>query len=45
MDEKIIQLQRTRMTLLQKGDDEGDRYSYIDGSQQPCVLFKLLENF
>jgi len=33
MDEKIIQLQRKGMTLLQKGDYEGGRYSYIDGLQ------------
>jgi methylmalonyl-CoA/ethylmalonyl-CoA epimerase len=45
MDEKIIQLQRKGMTLLQKGDYEGGRYSYIDSSQQLYVLLELLENF
>ncbi len=45
MDEKIIQLQRKGMTLLQKGDYEGGRYSYLDSSQQLHVLLELLENF
>jgi len=45
MDEKIIQLQRKGMTLLQKGDYEGGRYCYIDSSQQLGVLLELLENF
>lgn len=45
MDEKIIQLQRKGMTLLQKGDYEGGRYSYMDSSKQLGVILELLENF
>ncbi len=45
MDEKIIQLQRKGMNLLQKGDYEGGRYSYVDSSQHLGVLLELLENF
>ena len=45
MDEKIVQLQRKGMSLLQKGDYEGGRYSYIDSSQQLGILLELLENF
>lgn len=45
MEEKVIQLQRQGMTLLQKGDYEGGRYSYIDSTQQLGVLLELLENF
>jgi methylmalonyl-CoA/ethylmalonyl-CoA epimerase len=45
MDEKIIHLQRKEMSLLQKGDYEGGRYSYIDGTAQLAVILELLENF
>jgi methylmalonyl-CoA/ethylmalonyl-CoA epimerase len=45
MEENIIQLQRKSMTILQKGDYEAGQYSYMDSSQQLCVLVELLENF
>ena len=45
MDEKIKMLAAKKMPLIQKGDYEGGRYSYIDSSQQLKVLLELLENF
>jgi methylmalonyl-CoA/ethylmalonyl-CoA epimerase len=45
MEENIIRLQRKGMSLLQRGDYEGGRYSYIDGSAQLGVILELLENF
>jgi len=45
MDEEIIRMQRKGMSLLQRGDYEGGRYSYIDASAQLGVILELLENF
>lgn len=45
MEEKIKQLAAKDMHLIQKGDYEGGRYSYIDASSSLCVLLELLENF
>ena len=45
MDEKIKQLAAQNMPLIQKGDYEGGRYSYIDASSSLCVLLELLENY
>jgi methylmalonyl-CoA epimerase len=45
MEEKIKQLEAKDMHLIQKGDYEGGRYSYIDASSSLGVLLELLENF
>lgn len=45
MDEKASALSQKGMTLLQKGDYEGGRYSYIDGRARLGVILELLENF
>ncbi|MBN2244983.1 MAG: VOC family protein [Candidatus Aminicenantes bacterium] len=45
MEEKIKKLAAKDMVLIQKGDYEGGRYSYIDASLRLCVLLELLENF
>ena len=45
MEEKIKQLAAKDMVLIQKGDYEGGRYSYIDASLNLHVILELLENF
>jgi len=45
MDEKIKQLAAKDMFLIQKGDYEGGRYSYIDASLNLHIILELLENF
>ena len=45
MEEKIKKLAAKDMVLIQKGDYEGGRYSYIDASSSLCVLLELLENY
>lgn len=45
MDEKILKLGKINMPLLQKGDYEGGRYSYIDSTKDLKVIIELLENF
>ncbi len=45
MEEKTAQLAKKGMPLLQKGDYEGGRYAYIDGSAKLGLILELLENF
>jgi len=45
MDEKTALLGKKGMPLLQKGDYEGGRYAYIDGTAQLGLILELLENF
>lgn len=45
MDEKIKLLAGLGLPLVQKGDYEGGRYAYIDGTRHLSVILELLENF
>lgn len=45
MDEKIKLLAERGLPLLQKGDYEGGRYAYVDGTGRLAVILELLENF
>ena len=45
MDGKIALLGQKGMPLLQKGDYEGGRYAYIDGTAGLGLILELLENF
>jgi methylmalonyl-CoA/ethylmalonyl-CoA epimerase len=45
MDEKVALLGKKGMPLLQKGDYEGGRYAYIDGTAKLGLILELLENF
>lgn len=45
MDEKIALLGKKGMPLIQKGDYEGGRYAYIDGTAKLGLILELLENF
>jgi methylmalonyl-CoA/ethylmalonyl-CoA epimerase len=45
MDEKVALLGKKGMPLLQKGDYEGGRYAYIDGTAKLGLTLELLENF
>lgn len=45
MDEKIKLLGDRGISLLQKGDYEGGRYAYVDGTKNLAVILELLENF
>jgi catechol 2,3-dioxygenase-like lactoylglutathione lyase family enzyme len=45
MDDKTALLERKGMPLLQKGDYEGGRYAYIDGTAGLGLILELLENF
>jgi catechol 2,3-dioxygenase-like lactoylglutathione lyase family enzyme len=45
MDDKIALLEKKGMRLLQKGDYEGGRYAYIDGTAGLGLIIELLENF
>jgi methylmalonyl-CoA/ethylmalonyl-CoA epimerase len=45
MDEKTALLAKKGMPLLQKGDYEGGRYAYIDGTAKLGLILELLENF
>lgn len=45
MDEKTALLGKQGMPLLQKGDYEGGRYAYIDGTAGLGLILELLENF
>ncbi|MGB4703909.1 MAG: VOC family protein [Candidatus Saccharicenans sp.] len=45
MDEKIKLLAGHGLPLIQKGDYEGGRYAYIDGTKRLAVILELLENY
>jgi len=45
MDEKIALLGKNGLPLIQKGDYEGGRYAYIDGTARLGLILELLENF
>ena len=45
MDKKIERLATGGMSLLQKGDYEGGRYSYMDAGASLGLILELLENF
>jgi len=45
MDAKIELLGKKGMPLIQKGDYEGGRYAYIDGTARLGLILELLENF
>ena len=45
MDKKIERLKAGGISLLQKGDYEGGRYSYMDGGASLGLILELLENF
>ncbi len=45
MDKKIELLMGGGMSLLQKGDYEGGRYSYMDAGEDLGLILELLENF
>lgn len=45
MDKKIERLKGGGMSLLQKGDYEGGRYSYMDAGEDLGLILELLENF
>ena len=45
MDEKTALLAKKGLPLLQKGDYEGGRYAYIDGTVGLGLILELLENF
>jgi methylmalonyl-CoA/ethylmalonyl-CoA epimerase len=45
MDDKNGLLAKKGMPLLQKGDYEGGRYAYIDGTAKLGLILELLENF
>lgn len=45
MEGKIKILAGKNMPLLQSGDYEGGRYSYIDSTEQLGTILELLENF
>ncbi|MDH7494050.1 MAG: VOC family protein [Candidatus Saccharicenans sp.] len=45
MEEKVIALSERDIPLLQKGDYEGGRYAYVDGTRRLAVILELLENF
>lgn len=45
MDNKIDLLSKESIDLLQKGDYEGGRYSYLDGFSRLGLIIELLENF
>ena len=45
MDKKIELLTAGGMSLLQKGDYEGGRYSYMDAGANLGLILELLENF
>jgi len=45
MEEKVKLLAERGLPLLQKGDYEGGRYAYVDGTRRLAVILELLENF
>ena len=45
MEDRIAQLEKKGMPLLQKGDYEGGRYAYIDGTARLGLILELLENW
>jgi catechol 2,3-dioxygenase-like lactoylglutathione lyase family enzyme len=45
IDDKTALLGKKGMPLLQKGDYEGGRYAYIDGTARLGLILELLENF
>jgi methylmalonyl-CoA/ethylmalonyl-CoA epimerase len=45
MDEKVAFLRKKGLPLLQKGDYEGGRYAYIDGTAKLGLILELLENY
>ena len=45
MDDKMALLAKKGMPLLQKGDYQGGRYAYIDGTTKLGLILELLENF
>ncbi len=45
MDDKMALLAKKGMPLLQKGDYEGGRYAYIDGTAKLGLILELLENW
>ncbi len=45
MDGTVAGLARGGLPLLQKGDYEGGRYAYVDGTARLAVILELLENF
>ena len=44
MKEKVINLEKSGMKLVQSGEYTGGRYSYIDSVKQLKVMIELLEN-
>ena len=45
IDNNTALLEKKGMPLLQKGDYEGGRYAYIDGTAKLGLILELLENF
>jgi methylmalonyl-CoA/ethylmalonyl-CoA epimerase len=45
MNDKTALLAKKGMPLLQKGDYQGGRYAYIDGTAKLSLILELLENF
>ncbi len=45
MDGAVAGFARGGLPLLQKGDYEGGRYAYVDGTARLAVILELLENF
>ncbi|MGB9863938.1 MAG: VOC family protein, partial [Candidatus Saccharicenans sp.] len=45
MEAKVKALAAMGLPLLQKGDYEGGRYAYVDGTGCLAVILELLENF
>ncbi|MCR4409476.1 MAG: VOC family protein [Candidatus Saccharicenans sp.] len=45
MDEKLKLLAGRGIPLIQKGDYEGGRYAYVDGTGNLAIILELLENF
>ena len=44
MKDKILQLEKNNMPLLQKGEYKGGRYAYMDCMKDLKVIVELLEN-
>lgn len=45
MDEKVTYLESKRAHLIQRGDDTGGCYAYVDTTEQRGLVLELLENF
>lgn len=45
MDKRLADLKAKGITLIQRGDYTGGRYSYVDATAQLGLILELLENF